>query len=175
MRGRRHDDWTADGNDIPDREAFEWTRRVEGPGAALWYRGNGPWWSGRFARDDDGISVEEEQDNPASLLSFYRRLLALRRARPELLAGDQRVLPTAERNVLAILRATPEDASVLLLNLGDAAADVALDAAALPATLADRPLADLVSGAPEASLARVALPPWGVKLLGARAEPGVRE
>ncbi len=32
MKGVRREGWKSDGNDIPDREAFEWSRKVEAPG-----------------------------------------------------------------------------------------------------------------------------------------------
>ena len=94
MKGRQNKTWGTDANDIPVREAFEWTAKGESPGSATWYQGTDAWWTDRYAKDGDGISVEEEARDPASLLSFYRRLLALRRARPELVSGDERVVAT---------------------------------------------------------------------------------
>lgn len=167
MRGKHQAGWTADGADIPDREAMEWTRKVEGPGAAVWYKGNGPWWTSRYARDDDGVSVEEELRDAASLLSYYRRLLALRRARPELRSGDERVLDLGGDHVLAVLRTSGPRASLLLVNLGDAPATVRLGAADLPPALAGGKLKDLLSG--EAlPAAAVPLPAWGVRLVSGK-------
>ena len=56
-------------------------RKVEFPGEAIWYKGQKTYWTERFARDDDGVSVAEEDRDPKSLLNHYRGLLqAARRA-----------------------------------------------------------------------------------------------
>ena len=167
MKGVRREGWTSDGNDIPDREAFEWSRKVQAPGAALWYKDTGPWWTDHFARDDDGISVEEEQGKAGSLLEHYPKLLAVRRARPDIRLGDQRVVPTDQKEVLAVLRSRGRAASLLLVNL--AAEPRTVSAQAGP--LAGRPLRDLLSGQYAASAGgtlRVELPAYGVKLLAPR-------
>ncbi|HEX9105599.1 MAG TPA: alpha-amylase family glycosyl hydrolase, partial [Longimicrobiales bacterium] len=99
MKGKQSSAWGWGWNDIPVREAMRWTRDEEAPGSAIWYaapldtaKGPSPWWAGRFNRPGDGVSVQEQESDPASLLSYYRRLLALRHARPELRLGDERVL-----------------------------------------------------------------------------------
>jgi glycosidase len=183
MNGRQNKSWGTDANDIPVREAFEWTRQSENTGLATWYRGRGTdaWWTNRYAKDSDGISVEEEERDSTSLLSFYRRLLKLRRERPELGSGEQRFLQSDRTNVLAILRSSAEQASLLLVNFADSATIVSIgrchperseEAEAglcLPRSLArpqDDKLHDLLSGSSEAaaSALRVSLPPFGIKL-----------
>jgi alpha-amylase len=168
MKGRQWKAWGSDANDIPVREAFEWTRTGDSPGSATWYRETGAWWTDRYARDGDGISVEEEARDPASLLSFYRRLLALRRARPELVSGDERVIATDRQDVLAVLRTTTGHASLLLVNLADSAATLVVQRDSLPGSLRGPRLRELVTGASERRTGRplrVELPPFGVKLL----------
>ena len=168
MKGRQNKTWGTDANDIPDREAFEWTGKGDGPGSATWYRGTDAWWTDRYAKDGDGISVEEEARDPASLLSFYRRLLALRRARPELVSGDERVIATDRKDVLVVLRATTGHASLLLVNLADSAATVVVQRDSLPDGLRGPRLRDVLSGASERRAGnrwRVKLSPFGVKLL----------
>ena len=170
MRGRQSHAWNSDANDIPDREAMRWTPRLEDPGSAIWYQGTGPWWTGRFNRDSDGVSVAEETGNPRSLLSYYRRLLALRRARAEIRAGGERVITADPPAVLAVLRSTAAAASLLLVNLSDSAATAVLPADSLPVSLTARAPSDLITGRREPrsrSALRVALPPYGVKLLAA--------
>ncbi len=171
MKGKQSHAALNDGNDIPDREAMRWTRRLEDPGSAIWYKDTGPWWTERFNRDSDGVSVEEETHDPASLLSYYRRLLALRRAHVELRTGDERILSTDRPNVLAVLRSTPAAASLLLVNLSDSAATVTVAREGLPVALARGRASDLISGATAQATAgglRTALPPYGVKLLSGR-------
>jgi alpha-amylase len=168
MKGKQFKAWGTDANDIPVREAFEWARKGDSPGSATWYRDTGAWWTDRYAKDDDGISVEEEERDPTSLLSFYRRLLALRRARPELVSGDERVVPTDRPDVLAVLRTTGEHASLLLVNLADTATRVAVRRDSLPAALSGPPLKDLLSDRAErrtGNAQRVDLAPFGLKLL----------
>jgi alpha-amylase len=168
MKGKQSHAALNDGNDNPDREAMRWTRRLEDPGSAIWYKDTGPWWTDRFNHDDDGISVAEERNDPHSLLSFYRRLLALRRSRPDLRSGDERVVATDQPHVLAVLRSTPGVASLLLVNLSDTAATVTVAPESLPEALSGHRLMDLVSGTAEPTSAgarRVQLPPFGVKLL----------
>ncbi|MFL5494540.1 MAG: alpha-amylase family glycosyl hydrolase [Gemmatimonadales bacterium] len=168
MKGKQFKAWGSDANDIPVREAFEWARRTDTPGSATWYRGTEAWWTNRYAKDGDGISVEEEARDPNSLLSFYRRLLALRHARPELVAGDERVIATNQPDVLAVLRTTTAQASLLLVNLADSATTVAVQGDSIPQGLRGTRLRDLLSRASERRAGdslRVDLAPFGVKLL----------
>ncbi len=178
MKGKQSQAWGSDANDIPDREAFPWHRTADSPGTATWYRDTGPWWSDRYSRDGDGISVEDEEKDSTSLLAFYRRLLALRRARPELRSGGERVLPTDAADVLAIVRESGTDASVLLVNLGDAPRSVAVARAELPAALGAGPLEDLLAGAQQPAAGdsvRTQLAPFGIKLLARPSAPnGIR-
>jgi len=168
MKGRQTPAWSWGGGDIPQREAFRWDSRVESRGSATWYSGDYPWWTGRFARDHDGISVAEERGDTGSLLSFYRRLLAQRRSHPELRAGDERVLDTNQADVLAVLRSTATGAGLLLVNFADTSRVVAIGRESLPTSLVAGPLRDLVSGRPEAMTAgtwHTELPALAVKLL----------
>ena len=43
------------------------------------------------------VNVEAQRDDPGSLLSLYRRLLALRRSEPDLLSGAYRTLEADDR------------------------------------------------------------------------------
>jgi glycosidase len=162
MQGRQNKTWGTDANDIPVREAFEWTAKVDGPGSANWYHGPSAWWTGRYAKSDDGISVAEEERDSTSLLSFYRRLLTLRRSRPELASGDQHILATDRSAVLAVLRSSPGQASLLLVNLSDSACTVAVRPR--PEGFAGN-LRDLLMNATEGDSGRFNLPPFGVKLV----------
>jgi glycosidase len=168
MKGRQNKSWGTDANDIPVREAFEWSREANTAGSATWYRGTDAWWTDRYAKDGDGISVEEEARDPDSLLSFYRRLLTLRRMRPELVSGDQRIVATDRPDVLAVVRSTTAQASLLLVNLADTATTVALRPDSLPKALPGPDMKDLLSGESQRTAddaLHVHLSPYGVKLL----------
>ena len=171
MRGKQSNVFPSDANDIPDREAMRWTPRLTDPGSAIWYADTGPWWTQRYNRDGDGVSVAEESGDPQSLLAFYRRLLAIRRSRVELREGDGRIVATDRASVLAVVRSTPAAASLLLVNLADSAVTAGVARDVLPAALAAGRLTDLLTGADEAapSGARAfRLPAFGVKLLARR-------
>src|SRR6185437_11423122 len=109
----------------------------------------------------------------SSLLSYYHRLLALRRARPELRAGDERVIPTDQKAVLAVLRASGKDegshASLLLVNLSGSEVITTIADTSLPAAFRGRSPKDLLSSAQSgistAQGLHVNLSPLAVRLL----------
>lgn len=149
MRGANDAGYTTDEFNIPVREAFKWSATDSSPGQALWYKRPGErYWDQRYARDHDGVSVDEEDGNPASLLGHYRKLLALRAAHPALSRGTQRVLD-APVGMLAVERMIDGERLVIIANLSGAQADA-------PALAGDGP--DLISGT------RVALRPWQTAL-----------
>ena len=114
---------------IPVREAFRWNADLEAPGSAIWYRGNQWFWKDRYNRSHDGVSLQEEQGKPDSLYHWYRKLLALRHARPEISNGSQRILCDDDGAVLCILREDGDRRTLLLVNLGKTAARPNLGAA----------------------------------------------
>ncbi len=122
MRGLQRPEYSSDEKDIGTREAFEWSPKVEAPGQANWYKGPRSYWTQRYARDDDGISVAEEEGDPRSLLDHYRKLLALRRAHRAFADGEQRILDSAP-NVLAIERSGGGERLVIVANLSHAPAN----------------------------------------------------
>ena len=117
MRGALRDEYRTDEKDIGNREAFEWKARVESEPHALWYRGPGSYWTQKFARDDDGVSVAEQDGDPASLLNFYRRLFALRREQPALRMGMQTVIDAAP-GLLVVERTGDGERLRIVSNLG---------------------------------------------------------
>lgn len=110
---------SSDGNDIPRREAFEWYRSGEGRGMALWYKDTGPWWDQTNIKADDGISLEEQKEDPESLWNFYRNLLELRREYPALAVGSYRELKNDNGQVFSFLRQHEQEKIVVTVNLSD--------------------------------------------------------
>ena len=162
----------SDANHIPLREAMRWQADLEAPGSAIWYRGDKqPWWRNRYNRSSDGISVEAQDDDPDSLLNWYRRLLELRVQRPELRHGTQRLPCSDDGPVLCLLREANGTRTLLLANLGDAEATPTLDA-----DVAGTGWIDLLQGAHEEKPAdeapvdpgQLSLPPMTVRILGTR-------
>ena len=130
MRGRELKNIEiSDGIQIPSREAFRWQAALDAPGSAIWYRGSQRWWSERYNRSNDGVSLEEEEARPDSLYRWYRKLLALRHERPELHSGAQRILCDDGSAVLCLLRTDGVRQTLLIVNLGKTEARPALDAA----------------------------------------------
>jgi alpha-glucosidase len=62
-------------------------------------------------------NVAAQRDDPNSMLSLYRRLLALRRAEPALALGPFSLLP-AEGDLLVYLRSSADRQLLVALNLG---------------------------------------------------------
>jgi len=84
---RRVDPW-AFGNRDPCRTPMQWD-------AAGSFTTAQPWLP--FAPDHATVNVEAQREDPGSLLSLYRRLLALRRSEPDLLTGAYRTLEADDR------------------------------------------------------------------------------
>ena len=122
MRGKPRDEYKSDEKDIGNREAFKWSARTNAPGQANWYKGPKSYWTERFAQDHDGVSVEEEDGDPGSLLNHYRRLLKIRATHPALRSGDQRVLATPN-DILAVARAVKGEHLLIVANLSARFAD----------------------------------------------------
>jgi glycosidase len=83
-----------------------------------------------FRRVADNVAthnVAGEQDDPASLLSFYKTMIALRNAHESLSLGDFVRLQADE--VLAFRRAVAGEASLVVLNYGAETRTLALDGA----------------------------------------------
>jgi alpha-glucosidase len=91
---RRVDPWEF-GNRDPVRTPMQWDA------AGSFTSGGEPWLP--FAPDHERVNVEAQRDDPGSLLSLYRRLLALRRTEPDLVSGAYRTLSTDD-GVLAFAR-----------------------------------------------------------------------
>jgi glycosidase len=172
MQGRQVHGPASDGNDIPVREAFRWTRHVEDPGSATWYRGKESWWTNRHAHDDDGVSVEEQQGRPGSLLEYYRQLLAVRRSHAELQRGGQRVLATDARDLLVVSRELGGRQALLVVNCSADVVSGQIAAADLPGLHGGTLPQDLLGGnrnaAPTAEGLKITMQPYGVSLMELR-------
>jgi alpha-glucosidase len=127
----------------PERVQDPWERRVPGRGLGRdptrtpmpWDAGPNagfappaaePWLP--LAPDAPALCVAAQREDPGSLLSLYRRLLALRRAEPALALGSWELLH-AGGGVLAYARELGARRLVVALNLSSEPAPVALPAA----------------------------------------------
>jgi len=109
----------TDANDIPRREAFEWYKADSGAGMALWYKNSGPWWDRTNLKPNDGISVEEEKNDPNSLLNFYKTIIQLRKVHPVLYDGTYQSLKNDNDQVFSFLRYEKDHAAIVVINLSE--------------------------------------------------------
>jgi alpha-amylase len=108
----------TDASDIPVREAFEWYRSIDGKGMATWYKG-GPWWDDTNLASDDGVSLEEEKNDPHSLFSFYKKMIGLRESNPVLVDGKYETLENNNDHVYTFLRYNAKGSVVVIINFSD--------------------------------------------------------
>jgi alpha-glucosidase len=108
---KRVDPWVF-GNRDPVRTPMQWD-------AAGSFTTGEPWLP--FAPDHERVNVEAQRDDPDSLLSLYRRLLALRRSEPDLVSGAYRTISTDDGvltfargdSITVSINLSPEEASGL--------------------------------------------------------------
>jgi alpha-glucosidase len=98
----------------PERTPMQWSAE---PNAG--FTTGTPWLP--VADDYAAINVEAERDDPASMLSLYRRLIALRRAEPALAVGAFGTV-RALGDVLAYVRSHEDRHFLVALNLSSAPA-----------------------------------------------------
>ena len=80
--------------------------------------------------DHAAVNVREENNDPSSSLSLYRKLLQLRRAHPSLSLGEYEPI-AATGDLLAYVRRTKEERLLVVLNLGGEACGLSWDALGL--------------------------------------------
>ena len=164
MRGVTRQGTLSDAAHVPLREAFRWDADLNAPGSALWYRrGDAPYWTGRYNRSGDGVSVEEQAAG-SSLLAWYRDLLSLRRTRPELRHGDQRLLCDNDPGLVCVLREDGARRTLLLVNLGTQAARPVLEPALAGVRWIDLP--GNTASPMRVDPMQLSLPPMAVRIIG---------
>ncbi len=110
----------TDANDIPQREAFEWYKSDSGKGMALWYKNSGPWWDSTNLKPSDGISLEEEKNDPNSLYNFYKKMIALHKTSKAIAFGNYTTIENDNKYVLTFMRSYENEKVVVAINLSDA-------------------------------------------------------
>ncbi|MBS1950378.1 MAG: hypothetical protein OJF59_000297 [Cytophagales bacterium] len=109
----------TDGNDIPIREAFEWTANATGKGMTFWYKGTGPWWDSTHVKPFDGISVEEQRNDPQSLFNYYKKMIQLKKSYPALAQGKYQDVENDNNKIFSFLRYTHTEKCLVVVNLSD--------------------------------------------------------
>jgi alpha-amylase len=156
MRGKQMKGAT-DGNDIPDREAFEWNASATGKGMAFWYKNTGPWWDSSRVKPNDGISVEEEKRDPNSLWNYYKKIIALKKSIPALASGSFQDVNNDNDKVFSFLRSTETDRALVIVNLSDKPEKAT-------AKIEGKSCEDLISGSVGIAGMKIQLMPYEVKV-----------
>lgn len=117
----------TDANEIPNRQAFEWYKSDQGKGMAYWYKVKGPW-KNQFNDDkpDDGISLEEEINDPNSLWNFYQKMISLRKENPVFIKGDYKSLSNNNDKIYSFERTFGDKKAIVSINLSDKNQDVVI-------------------------------------------------
>jgi glycosidase len=130
---------TAPWWDAYRREPMDWYAAELGPDHATWFMEPDRW-----NQPNDGISVEEEDADPESLLNHWRRLLEIRASYPALDSGEMSFPSYSASNAYgwAIQRELDDQQVISLFNFSDEAIEITLDEA--PGS-SDMPI-ELISG-----------------------------
>jgi alpha-glucosidase len=120
--------------DPPARRAglrFPWWNRDQARAPMPWddgpnagFSAGRPWL--RMAPHGETRNVARQAADPSSILSFYRRLIWLRRTTPALQVGAFEWMARGERGALAYLRRTTDQSVLAAINFLDRPVDVAL-------------------------------------------------
>ena len=86
------------------------------PGIGSGFTTGRPWLP--LGPDAEMRNVQVESADPTSVLSTYRRLIALRATAPALQVGSLRTLTHGDAEIVAYIRETPGQVILVLLNLG---------------------------------------------------------
>lgn len=159
MRGRP-ESHGSDANDIPQRLAFRWNAQLDAPGTARWYLHAAQSVDLSASQDRDGISLEEQANDPNSTYRFYRRLIAFRKAHPIFALGSvERIVDVANRNVFAFTRSLHGQRILVAVNLTEKSQTCA------PCWIGRRPDRDLWTGKPLPASNALTLPRFGFRIL----------
>jgi alpha-glucosidase len=104
----------------PARTPMQWS-----PASYAGFSTATPWLP--VGHDYDQCNVQLQADDRASMLSMYRRLIALRRSEPALSVGAYRPLAAPSGDVLAYVREAGSQRFLVVLNLGSRPAHLPLD------------------------------------------------
>jgi alpha-glucosidase len=105
----------------PERTPMPWDR-PSSAGAGAGFTNGRPWLP--VSPDAEQHNVATEATDTTSVLAMYRSLLALRRSRRALRAGEMTLLSTRDRDVLAWRRVDREASFVIALNFADRPASI---------------------------------------------------
>jgi alpha-glucosidase len=108
-----------------------------------------------------GVNVADQENDPASMLNFYRRMLWVRNETPALVEGEYEPVHEKAKKYLSFLRWTPEQKVLVVLNFSDKLLTVNFSALGAKSTRmifsTNKPM--------KISLEKTKLEPFGVSIL----------
>lgn len=119
MQGKGFSFGNTDGNDIGRREAFDWYQSGEGKGMAFWYKNTGDWWTNKNQKPDDGISLEEQMNNPNSLFNFYKKIIQIKQHSLALAKGKYETVQNNSTAIFSFYRKEGNETMLVVVNLSD--------------------------------------------------------
>ncbi|MGM0370270.1 MAG: alpha-amylase family glycosyl hydrolase [Bacillota bacterium] len=78
------------------REPFDWYQEAEGEGMTTMSKG-GFYHQMKYTKEDDGISLEEQQNQAGSIFEHYQKLIKIRKNNPLLFDGEYTKIKTNEQ------------------------------------------------------------------------------
>lgn len=135
----------TDANDIPMREPFKWNAVAGAPMSNYWTL-NAQAYNNRYARDNDGRSVQEQTGVAGSLLETYRGLIRARREHVALRRGVYAEVPNSSGAVWAFARhAAGQESLLVAINLSAGAVNAVLDLSKFGVAGGASPVRDVVT------------------------------
>lgn len=144
MRGTKGN-WGSDANDIPMREPFKWLAAAGAPMSNYWVL-NSSAYNGRFAQNNDGRSVQEQQGVNGSVLETYRLLIGARRNSIALRRGTYHAVTTSSSRVWSFVRMHADQSVLVAINLGGASVSTTLNLSEFAVTNGSSAPVSLVGG-----------------------------
>lgn len=96
------------------REPLDWYKTETGEGMTSWFKPGD-----RSNRPNDGVSIEEQDQNPDSLLNLYRELGALRNRSAALQTGDTHYVTKDVGALYVMRRWSRDELIVVVINFGN--------------------------------------------------------
>lgn len=143
------------------REPLDWYASEIGAGMTTWFKP-----AERYNKPNDGVSVEEEENQPDSLLNHYRALAKLRADSPALRGNDFQVMQEVDgcERCLGLWRWAEGETAAMFLNFSGQQRTINFNAAqSSPVPLGDR--AEFLLGESQ-SMNGLVIEPWGAVVIG---------
>ena len=84
---------------------------------ALWYKNTGEWWEKSYLKPNDGISLEEQINDPQSLFNYYKKIIQIRQNNPALSNGSYANAANNNDKVFSFIRAYASEKVLVVANL----------------------------------------------------------